>query len=86
MLQTAGRCARMPPMLLEAWLEASASCRWTMWAGFHYQGTALKFFPTAEGYVRASEGKSGYVYNYADHQGTNFTMEDVKYYKKNENK
>ena len=36
-------------------------------------GTALKFFPTSEGYLRASEGKSGYaysyVYNYADHLG-----------------
>ncbi|RKS26180.1 RHS repeat-associated protein [Flavobacterium endophyticum] len=41
--------------------------------GFHYQGTALKFFPTAEGYVQATALKVGfaysYVYNYTDHLG-----------------
>ncbi|MBA9073164.1 RHS repeat-associated protein [Flavobacterium gossypii] len=41
--------------------------------GFHYQGTALKFFPTVEGYVQATALKVGfaysYVYNYTDHLG-----------------
>ncbi|MBA9073168.1 hypothetical protein GGR22_001294 [Flavobacterium gossypii] len=73
MPQMEGRCARMPPMPREAWREASASCRWTIWAGFQYQGTALKFFPTAEGYVQATALKVGfaysYVYNYMDHLG-----------------
>ncbi|MNY74759.1 hypothetical protein D3C86_2138650 [compost metagenome] len=40
--------------------------------GFHYQGTALKFFPTAEGYVQATALKVGMpqlrIY-YTDHLG-----------------
>ena len=41
--------------------------------GYQYMNARLSFFPTAEGYVRVSEGKSGYaysyVYNYNDHLG-----------------
>ncbi|QRY55551.1 DUF6443 domain-containing protein [Sphingobacterium siyangense] len=37
--------------------------------GFHYQGTALKFFPTKEGYVEKTGEFYSYVYNYTDHQG-----------------
>ena len=41
--------------------------------GFQYQGTTLKFFPTAEGYVQITALKVGfaysYAYNYTDHLG-----------------
>ncbi|WP_170148758.1 DUF6443 domain-containing protein [Flavobacterium endophyticum] len=37
--------------------------------GFHYQGTTLKFFPTAEGYVQKTGTQYSYVYNYTDHLG-----------------
>ena len=35
--------------------------------GFQYVNSALKFFPTAEGYFNVETGK--YVYNYTDHLG-----------------
>ncbi|WP_394337441.1 RHS repeat domain-containing protein [Chryseobacterium elymi] len=35
--------------------------------GFQYVNSALKFFPTAEGYFNVETGK--YVYNYIDHLG-----------------
>ncbi|MGG7469256.1 DUF6443 domain-containing protein [Chryseobacterium arthrosphaerae] len=35
--------------------------------GFQYENSALKFFPTSEGYFNAETGK--YVYHYTDHLG-----------------
>lgn len=42
--------------------------------GFQYKNNLLEFFPTAEGYVRATPNSSGsytysYVFNYTDHLG-----------------
>ena len=38
--------------------------------GFQYKYNELQFFPTAEGYVRVTDGtKFDYVYNYTDHLG-----------------
>jgi RHS repeat-associated protein len=39
-------------------------------SGFQYKNGELQFFPTAEGYVKVTDGgKFNYVYNYTDHLG-----------------
>jgi RHS repeat-associated protein len=39
-------------------------------SGFQYKNDQLQFFPTAEGYVKVTDGgKFNYVYNYTDHLG-----------------
>jgi RHS repeat-associated protein len=38
-------------------------------SGFDYQNGILQYFATAEGYVRVTDGKFNYVYNYTDHLG-----------------
>ncbi|MBP1221755.1 3-coathanger stack domain-containing protein [Flavobacterium sp. 1355] len=37
--------------------------------GYQYDNSALKFFPTAEGYVEASGSSYKYIYQYKDHLG-----------------
>ncbi|SHF74702.1 DUF6443 domain-containing protein [Flavobacterium defluvii] len=37
--------------------------------GYQYENAALKFFPTAEGYVEPISGSYKYVYQYKDHLG-----------------
>ncbi|MBA9073166.1 hypothetical protein GGR22_001292 [Flavobacterium gossypii] len=73
MPQTEGRCARMPPYASGSVAGGVGIMSMDYLGGFHYQGTALKFFPTAEGYVQATALKVGfaysYVYNYTDHLG-----------------
>jgi RHS repeat-associated protein len=37
--------------------------------GYQYESNALKFFPTAEGYVEVSGSSFNYIYQYKDHLG-----------------
>ncbi|WP_121329946.1 MULTISPECIES: DUF6443 domain-containing protein [unclassified Flavobacterium] len=37
--------------------------------GFQYKDTSLEFFPTAEGYVKNTNGNLSYVFQYKDHLG-----------------
>ena len=38
-------------------------------AGFQYFGGILQFFPHAEGYVKVTDNRYNYVFNYTDHLG-----------------
>ncbi|WP_316634373.1 DUF6443 domain-containing protein [uncultured Flavobacterium sp.] len=38
-------------------------------AGFQYKDNVLEFFPTAEGYVKNTDGALSYVFQYKDHLG-----------------
>lgn len=56
--------------------------------GFQYAGAVLQFFPTAEGYVKATKINSnysyGYVYNYTDHLGNvrlSYTLNPTVFWK-----
>jgi RHS repeat-associated protein len=58
-------------------IEAAVTTNTNYLGGFQYKDNVLEFFPTAEGYVKNTDGVLSYVFQYKDHLG-NIRLSYVK--------